>query len=304
VLPAEADLALDLPILSDGDLGRFPDFGGNSLGSAPRDFGRNGSFVVIRELAQDVDGFEDFAARKAAELTGTAVGHGQTAYRDLYKLIGQYPDKDWIKAKLMGRWPNGRPLVGNPVNTPSPAPGDPDAAACLAAETDNDFSYGSDDPQGLACPFGAHIRRTNPRDSRQPGDAKEQVITNRHRLLRRGRTYVRQHPDGSTEKGLVFVAICSDINRQFEFVQQSWANASSFHGLSNEPDPIFGADCPDPVSGETAPRGFTVPTPAGPVRLTGMQNFVSVKAGGYFFLPSRSALTWLTEVALQSPPQS
>jgi Dyp-type peroxidase family len=292
-------MGLELPILSDGDLGRFPDFGDKGLGSAPRDFGRNGAFIVIRELAQDVDGFEAFAARKAAELLGEAPSATQAAYRDLYKLIGQFPDRDWIKAKLMGRWPNGRPLIGNPVNRAGQIADDP---ACLAAETENDFTYGSDDPQGLACPFGAHIRRTNPRDSKQPGDVKEQIITNRHRLLRRGRTYVRQASDGSIEKGLVFAAVCADLERQFEFVQQAWANASSFHGLSNEPDPIFGADCPDPATGDTAPRGFTIPTPAGPIKLNGMQNFVTVKAGGYFFLPSRSALTWLTDVALHAVP--
>ena len=296
LLPAEADPTLDLPVLCDGDLGRFPDFGDRTLGAAPRDFGRNGSFIVIRELAQDVDGFEAFVARKAVELLGDSGSDGQTAYRDLYKLIGQYPGPDWIKAKLMGRWPSGRPLVGNPVGRP--------ASGTDAAETENDFTYGNDDPQGLACPFGAHIRRSNPRDSKQPGDRAEQTITNRHRLLRRGRTYVRDDGSGGTEKGIVFAALCADLERQFEFVQQAWANASSFHGLTNEPDPIFGADSPGPGTDESAPRCFTIPTPAGPIRLTGMQKFVSVKAGGYFFLPSRSALTWLTEISQAAGPRS
>jgi Dyp-type peroxidase family len=300
VLPAEADMERTLPILSEGDMGRFPDFGDKSIGVAPRDFGRNGSFMVIRELAQDVDLFEDFVDRKAKELRGDAFAEGQMVYRDLYKLIGQFPDKDWVKAKLMGRWPNGRPLIGNPVNTASPKPGDPDGANCRAAEVENDFAFGSDDPQGLACPFGAHIRRTNPRDSKQPGDVKEQIITNRHRLLRRGRTYTRTEASGGVEKGLLFVSLCADLERQFEFVQQVWSNSSSFHGLTNEPDPIFSPDTPDTVTGSPCPRNFTIPTPAGPIKLTGMQNFVTVKAGGYFFLPSRSALTWLTDVALSA----
>ncbi len=300
VLAAEADMGRNLPILSDGDMGRFPDFGDQSIGAAPRDFGRNGSFIVIRELAQDVDGFDDFAERKAQELRGDLASGTQMAYRDLYKLIGQYPEKDWVKAKLMGRWPNGRPLVGNPVDTPSANPGDPAEAVCRAAETENDFTFGSDDPQGLACPFGSHIRRTNPRDSKQPGDLKEQVITNRHRLLRRGRTYTRTEAGGTAEKGLLFVSLCADLERQFEFVQQVWSNASSFHGLTNEPDPIFSTDTLDTETGKMCPRNFTIPTPAGPIKLTGMQNFVSVKAGGYFFLPSRSALTWLTDIALNT----
>jgi Dyp-type peroxidase family len=298
ILPAEADMGRDLPILSDGDMGRFPDFGAKNIGAAPRDFGRNGSFLVIRELAQDVEGFDKFVTDKADEIRGATQSSTQTAYRDLYKIIGQYPDKEWVKAKMMGRWPNGRPLVGNPVNTASPKPGDLDAAACRAAETENDFAFGSDDPQGLACPFGSHIRRTNPRDSKQPGDPAEQIITNRHRLLRRGRTYVRHVGENTVEKGLMFVSLCADLERQFEFVQQVWSNSSSFHGLTNEPDPIFGTDTPDVENGGTCPRNFTIPTPAGPIKLTGMQNFVTVKAGGYFFLPSRSALTWLTDVAL------
>jgi Dyp-type peroxidase family len=303
VLPAEADVARDLPILSESDLSRFPDFGDKSFNAAPRDFGRNGSFVVIRELAQDVEGFDKFATEKAEQLRGTVASANQIAYRDLYKVIGQYPDKDWVKAKMMGRWQNGRPLVGNPVHTPSPPPGDPNAAACLAAETENDFAFGTDDPQGLACPFGAHIRRTNPRDSKQPGDPKEQIITNRHRLLRRGRTYTKISANGAAEKGLMFVSLCADIERQFEFVQQVWCNASNFHGLTDEPDPIFGADTPDVEKNGVCPRNFTIPTPAGPIQITGLKSFVSVKAGGYFFLPSRSALTWLTDSALRMRPE-
>jgi Dyp-type peroxidase family len=298
LLPAEADLARALPVPSEGELSRYPDFGDKIFGDSLRDFGRNGSFIVVRELQQDVDGFDAFVTRKADELKGVVTSKDQMAYRDIYKVIGQYPDKDWVKAKLMGRWPSGRPLIGNPVNTPSAKRGDPDEASCRAAETENDFAYGADDPQGLACPFGAHMRRANPRDSKQPGDAAEQAISNRHRLLRRGRAYVRPDGKGGQEKGLLFVSLCTDLERQFEFVQQAWCNSPNFHGLANEPDPIFGADTPDPLNGCTAARTFTIPTPAGPIKLTGMQNFVSVKAGGYFFLPSRSALTWMADTAL------
>jgi Dyp-type peroxidase family len=290
ILPPQADLSQNLPQLSVEELCRFPDFGAADQANAPRDFGRNGTYLVIRELAQDVAGFENFVTRKADEI--------KSEYRDIYKVFGQYPDADWVKAKLMGRWPNGRPLIGNPVNTPTPAPNDPDAAMCRAAERENDFSYGADDPQGFACPFASHIRRSNPRDSKQPGDPAEQVITNRHRLLRRGRSYTRQSSDGSTEKGLFFVTLCADIERQFEFVQQIWANAPTFHGLAHEPDPIIGNDIPDPDTGAISARDFTVPTPAGSIKLTGMESYVDVKAGGYFFMPSRSALTYLTEISL------
>ena len=287
LLPREADMAGALPLPVDDALSRFPDFGDQALTAGPRDLGRNGTYLVMRELKQDVAGFENFAQE-------TALALNTGGLCDLYKLTGQFADQEWVKAKLMGRWPNGRPLIDNPVHVPS----GPDT---LEAETENDFAYGEDDPQGLACPFGSHIRRTNPRDSKQPGDVTEQAITNRHRLLRRGRTYVR--PENG-EKGLLFASICADIERQFEFVQQFWANAPAFHGLDHEPDPMVGCDPVDPVTGCPAKRVFTIPTVAGPVQIDNLKSFVQTMGGGYFFLPSRSALGWLTETALHAPQES
>jgi deferrochelatase/peroxidase EfeB len=283
LLPPESDARGALPVAVAGlALSRYPDFGDASLTDGPRDLGRNGSFLVLRELKQDVAGFEAFVDQAAKDLSGGGLC-------DLYKLVGQHPDKEWVKAKLMGRWPNGRPLIGNPVNIAS-------ASANEAAERENDFSYGEEDSQGLACPFGSHIRRTNPRDSKQPGDQAEQFISNRHRLLRRGRNYTRMD---SGEKGLLFASLCTDIERQFEFVQQFWANAPAFHGLDKEPDPFIGSD-PVRLDGGTHDRVYTIPTPAGPVQLNGMKKFVQTMGGGYFFLPSRSALGWLTDVALST----
>lgn len=300
---AEDDFAGQLSVPSSHELSRFPDFGTEKAGAAPHDFGRNGSYMVIRELQQHVASFNAFAVKKAQQITATAPAGerdpDQPFYYGLARQIGQKPDDNWIKAKLMGRWPDGRPLVGNPVQN-SALSRDTDrgdgsqtvqAMTRHRAERDNDFAYGIDDPQGLACPFGAHIRRTNPRDSKQPGDPSEQIITNRHRLLRRGRSYTRPGPDG--EKGLLFVALCGDLERQFEFVQQTWASSPSFHGLTDEPDPIIGSG-----NGQRAGKAsYTIPTPAGPVKLVGMQRFVTVRAGGYFFLPSRSAIKFLNTTA-------
>ena len=319
---AEDDFACTLPVPTAGELSRFPDFGVEQSGAAPHDFGRNGSYIVIRELRQHVKAFEDFAIRKAAELAGKIPSNDvdQTAYPHLPNLIGQVPDAQWIKAKLVGRWPDGRPLIGNPVPYDQrriEADGDGVPATVRVsvkyrAELDNDFSYGTDDPQGFACPFGAHIRRANPRDSKQPGDADEQVITNRHRLLRRGRSYDRGTDDsGRDDKGLLFVALCADLERQFEFVQQTWLNSPTFHGLTDEPDPIVGAARGLAPSGlADKPASFTIPTPAGPVKLCGIEQFVGTRAGGYFFLPSRSAIAFLKDLAFrnssasQMPPTS
>lgn len=304
----EADPADNLPVPSAAELSRFPDFGAARSGGLPRDFGRNGSYVVIRELEQHVERFSDFAHRKAAELVAALAPStpGQTAYPDLFKIAGQLPTPTWVKTKMIGRWPDGRPLVGNPVAPPERAPQRTAREERQSRSTGesmtreivhyrderfNDFAFGTDDPQGFACPFGAHIRRANPRDSKQPGDPVEQSITNRHRLLRRGRSY-GDSSDENSAKGMLFVALCSDLERQYEFVQQTWLNSPGFHGLSSEPDPLtspnVGTEC-----------NFTIPTPAGPVKLAGIEQFVTVRAGGYFFLPSRSALAFLRETAFQ-----
>lgn len=49
-----------------------------------------------------------------------------------------------------------------------------------------------------------------------------------------------------------------------------------------------------------AQASFTIPTPAGLVKLVGMERFVTPRAGSYFFLPSRSALTFLTTTAFKA----
>ncbi len=251
----------------------FPQFtAGND---APRDFGRNGSFVAIRELRQLVNEFHDFTARKAADLQ---------RYAQIEAAIGAPVTADWVAAKLVGRLQDGTPLV------------DPAPKRQAGGRPANDFDYGSVDPQGLQCPLGAHIRRANPRESLEPGDPQQQVITNRHRLLRRGRSYTRSHDDGTTEKGLIFVGICADLERQFEFLQQTWINSPNFHGLTGEPDPLVAATPPGQE------KSFTVPTPAGPVMLTGMQDFVTAQGGGYFFLPSRSAIEYLIDLGRADAP--
>lgn len=237
-----------------------------------RDFGRNGSFLAIRQLEQHVDKFHDYAERCVKELM-------KNTDDMLPDLIGGEVTRDWVEAKMMGRWRDGVPLIDRPIGPVPPeaaddAPGD---------ETDTDLNFGVDDPQGLYCPFGAHIRRVNPRGSLAPGDDSQLMITNRHRLLRRGRSY--QQDD---EKGLLFVGLCADIERQFEFIQQSWLGSTSFAGLTNEPDPIVSVK----PSGVTT--RFTIPTSAGSLAVAGSaESFVTVRGGGYFFLPGRSALMFL-----------
>jgi deferrochelatase/peroxidase EfeB len=224
-----------------------------------------------------VDGFESAMEEKAKALN--------TAYPRLAEMLGRPVDSDWMAAKVIGRWKDGTSLIASPH------------CPLHAERPDNDFAYGVDDPRGLACPLGSHIRRTNPRDSLEPGDAEEQHITNRHRLLRRGRSYdYDADGQGVNRKGLLFAALCSDLDRQFEFVQSQWAQARTFHALTDEADPLLGH--PDAEGGAftddgARPTRFTIPSPAGPVTVAGLQSYVAMRGGGYFFLPSRSAMAHL-----------
>lgn len=230
-----------------------------------RDFGRNGSYLIFRKLAQDVHGFHHFLAEQTRQADGGLDPAGAVR----------------LGAKIVGRWPGGAPLVLSP---------DKDDPALHAVEKSNDFLYMPTDPNGLACPIGSHVRRCNPRDSLLPTPKRSLVIANRHRIIRRGRHYEDQgrtdtwDPKG-VEHGLCFVALNADIQRQFEFIQQTWINSPKFGGLYDNKDPLVGDN--DGTGHMTIP-GLPVRQ-----RVNGLPRFVRVRGGGYFFLPGLSALRFL-----------
>jgi len=152
------------------------------------------------------------------------------------------------------------------------------------AYSDNEFLFGDTDPQGRKCPFGAHIRRANPRDSLNPVSDSELDVSNRHRLLRRGRAYWNGDGENDKAQGLLFVALNSDIERQFEFVQSTWLNSTSFHGLEGESDPLL----------QSGGAKFSLPTDKGTRQFDGLSQFTKLQGGGYFFLPGRQALYYIS----------
>jgi len=235
-------------------------------------FGHNGSYLVLRKLQQDVASFWRYCwdaavAEQAPDLNARA------------KLIA---------ARMVGRWPNGVPLVEAP---------DAERAPTAAL---NDFGFRERDPDGLRCPFGAHIRRANPRDMFGE-DAKEGLRdANLHRIVRRGRAYgpklagsLPQVDDG-LERGLYFVALNANLRRQFEFVQQTWINSCKFAGLSAERDPLIGKDAED-FDDQPVPRIFSVQARPVRQRYEGLPKVVQVKGGEYFFLPGLRALNFLCD---------
>ena len=270
---ATADPTNILPVIfpHHSDAVRQPDFS-TSGANADRDFGRSGTFLVIRQLEQDVGAFNGYLDEAASEYV---------SHPGVPKGLTQSQVAHWIGAKMVGRWRDGTSLVRFPHRPGSGWNGERDV------EPDNEFLFGAEDPQGQRCPFGAHIRRGNPRESMVPSSMEQLAIVNRHRVLRIGRGFeaAGSGDPNATNPGLLFMCLNGDIERQFEFIQQTWAMALQFHGLENEVDPIL-------TRGGRTGR-LTIPTPEGPLLLRGFKDFVRVRGGAYFFIPGKRALHYL-----------
>ncbi len=103
-----------------------------------KDIGRNGTYLVMRQLEQDVRKFWQFLYQQAGSDLAQASKLG---------------------AKLVGRTQAGDPLV--------PIQKEPISGMDPARAQQNQFTYETDST-GARCPFGAHVRRTNPRNQDFP----------------------------------------------------------------------------------------------------------------------------------------
>ncbi len=252
------------------------------------DLGFNGSYLVLRQLQQDVRGLWQYLDAAAA---------------------GDPVRRERLASAMVGRHRDGTALIADE----RPIPGGADG---------NNFTYDAD-VDGHACPIGAHIRRANPRTGdHPPGVAglwswllstlgfrrRQDGLKGRHdlvasvrfhRLVRRGRAYgsrlavdeaLRPGPD--EERGIHFVALCADLVRQFEFVQEAWLYGTKFDGLGTERDPLTAARTP--LASDAPTDAFSIPRLTGvPERLEGLPQFVTVRGGAYFFLPGIRALRFI-----------
>jgi Dyp-type peroxidase family len=258
-----------------------------------KDLGRNGSYLVMRQLEQDVRTFWQFLYQQ----TG-----------------GNLTEASKLGAKIVGRTQAGDPLVPTQEQTI--------AGADSNRSQQNQFTYESD-PLGVRCPFGAHIRRTNPRN----GDFPERHIAplkklitmlgfgprefyadlissvRFHRILRRGREYGTElrpeyaldpTPPDESPRGLHFICLNANISRQFEFLQNAWVASTKFSGLTTESDPLLGNR--EAIPGCQVTADYTMPSDGRlRRRVTDLPQFVTVRGGAYFFLPSLRALRYFAE---------
>jgi deferrochelatase/peroxidase EfeB len=294
--PNEYGRYTDRPLLD------VEDRGSSELSSAQdqpdkKDLGRNGTYIVMRQLFQDVRGFWQFLDR----VSNSSV-----------------QERERLAAATVGRaLADGSPLV----------PMSEKAIAGIGAKSteiaQNQFTYDSD-AEGTHCPYGAHIRRGNPRNADIPGaprgllstlihilgfgnnHIRDDLIASArfHRILRRGREYgPKLTPEEAlqpalpedAERGLHFVAINANIQRQFEFVQNAWMMRTKFDGLTEESDPLLGNRAP--VPGCPFTNTFSIPQTGGiRRRIMELPQVVTVKGGAYFFMPSMSAVRYLTKI--------
>ncbi|MBC8100148.1 MAG: Dyp-type peroxidase [Armatimonadetes bacterium] len=264
-----------------------------------RPFGLDGSYVVFRKMYQDVVGFWEFMTEQANNPSDA-------------QLMAMSPELrvTWFASKMYGRWPSGAPMTKYPDHDV------PD----LPKEALNKFLYVRDRPtenakpgelsdaQGLYAPRGSHIRRANPRDTNADDPNAALKTSDSHLIIRRGLPYgqplvtldnipplnlVEDHQD----RGLIFLAINASISRQFEFIHQSWLNNTKFDHLYNDKDPIVG-DNPDKTDVDPETERYDMTIERLPVRrrIKNMPRFTTVRGGGYFFMPSLSALNMLAKL--------
>ncbi|WP_433347326.1 Dyp-type peroxidase [Microtetraspora malaysiensis] len=227
---------------------------------APQPSRHFGSYFVFRKLEQNVRAF-----RQAEEHLADSLG-----------LTGA--DRQLAGAMLVGRFRNGTPLRlhGKPSSDGHPV--------------QNDFSY-RDDP-GSKCPVSSHIRKANPRDSRD--DGLERVLG--VMMARRGQTYgtrtdrpwddapPKTRPTGGV--GLLFMAFNSSLQGQFEFTQQTWADNPGFPSDGTGHDPVIGQGKRNVKVRYPKAWGSDKPSPPQPQ----VPQTVTMKGGEYFFMPSLAFL--------------
>lgn len=265
------------------------------LASMPFEFSRNGTFMTYRKLHQNVGTFFSYIRNSAKS----------------YAAVMQVPEdeaRETLMAKIAGRWSDGVPLMVAPTyadwqafHTQSKVQQQIEQVGHRRRQENGiareflDFKYAGD-PQGLKCPMSAHLRRVNPRDMLDPTYQADHPDTwtgsslnNRRRILRRGLPYGASNPEQTSddaEHGIIFMAVCSSLFRQFEFIQQQWVQYGLDFNVGNDTDPLIG--------NHTANEKFIIPSSADsgkpPYICSRIPQFVETRGGEYFFLPSMTAL--------------
>jgi Dyp-type peroxidase family len=241
-------------------LGYADEAGELPVAPVPHLLADNGTFMVYRKLHQNVAAFRAYLDEHAARYGG---------------------GKEKLAAKFIGRWRDGTPIEISPDN--------PDRSIVKDPDRNTNFTYGAD-AEGTRCPIGAHVRRVHPRDA----FGFNGKLIDRRRITRRGLPYGRPAAEGepvsdAEERGIIFIALNACLSRQFEFVQQQWIEYGNDARQGNDKDMLMGNHG---GRGKFVVQGDA--TSANPPYICSqLPNFVELRGGDYFFLPSITALGML-----------
>jgi Dyp-type peroxidase family len=238
-------------------LGYADEAGELPVAPVPHILATNGTFMVYRKLHQNVGTFRAYLKEHSAQYGG---------------------GEEKLAAKFIGRWRDGTPLELSPDK--------PDPSIVEDRNRNVNFTYGSD-PEGTRCPIGAHVRRVHPRDA----FGFNGRLINRRRMTRRGLPYGRpvapnEPASDREERGVIFMALNASLSRQFEFVQQQWIEYGNDAHQGNDKDMLMGNHG---GQGKFVVQGDTAATNP-PFICSNLPNFVELRGGDYFFLPSITAL--------------
>ena len=262
-------------------------------------FSFNGTFMVYRKLHQNVASFENY----------------------LDEMAKAYPDgKEAFAAKLAGRWRNGAPLVTYPnedeankftqeiqelqtkVYAKTATAQEKRQLKKLQIKLSNFDS--TTDIEGARCPYGAHLRRANPRSALMYNNkgaySTPSALSNRRRVLRRGLPYGKHDPSNPTDDGdhgIIIMLLNANLARQFEFVQQQWFNYGNDFKAANDQDPILGnhgENIDGKGNGRLVINGDQKKGKP-PFFCAGMPTMVETRGGDYYFIPSMTCLNMIAQ---------
>jgi deferrochelatase/peroxidase EfeB len=229
------------------------------------DFARNSAYGLFRWIYQDVAAFNRFLSTEGPQL---------------FPQLSGADAEELLAAKMMGRWRDGTPLVLSP-DRPDPQ-----------LTRSNDFGYLAEDPHGLRCPFSAHIRIVNPRDT--PLDPI--VVDGVPRVLRCGMPYgppLEATTDDGVDRGLVGMFLCADL-RRVVYSLTSWVAQNNFSPVYNAnrrvQDPLFGNRAMPGTSAE-----FILPGAVDTTAVKSLPDFVYTKGTAFLLYPGKTALTALSD---------
>jgi Dyp-type peroxidase family len=185
-----------------------------------------GSYMAFLKIRQDVQAFDALMAAVA--------------------------DKIGENEELVKAWVMGRSLTGEPLEPEE-----------QGYKTGNNFNYNGD-TTGQKCPYAAHIRKVNPRDSSEKN----------HQILRRSAVYGDMDDPDRGECGLLFQCFQSTLEMGFEYILKNWARNADHPIPGCGPDALLG----DGRDWPPQPEGFSPGQ-------NEIRKFTQILYGEYFYFP-------------------